>query len=163
MNILEAGTIIFEKAASGTLDARKGGTRFHNVRCVPLFPHSHPDTYISVLHKKEKEFEEIGVIRDLGAFPADQRRTVEDDVSFRYFVPEIVDVAKINNKHGLDEWIVTTDRGNRTIQVRDRKEHVIQNERGIIFITDIDDCRYRISNIRALPEKAQERVERQIV
>jgi hypothetical protein len=164
MNMLDAGAITFEKTPSGVLNAMyRGAERHENVRCAPLFPHSPGAGYISILIKKEKEYIELGIIRDASAFPADQRRLIEDDIAFRYFVPEITDITKISGKHGMDEWVIQTDRGGRTIQVRDRKENVLLTDKGVIFVTDSDACRYRISDVRRLPPRAQDLLEKQLV
>jgi len=164
MNILDAGTITFERTPTGVLNALYRKTERHeNVRCAPLFPHSPDAGYISILIKKEKEYIELGIVRDLNVFSADQRRLIEDDMAFRYFVPEITDITKINSKHGMDEWAIQTDRGGRTIQVRDRKENVVLTDKGAIFVTDSDACRYRISDPRRLPPRAQDLLEKQMV
>jgi hypothetical protein len=164
MNILDPGAITFEKSPSGYLNAKHNGDDlYQNIRCVPLFPLSDQDRFISVLRKKEKEYVEIGIIKDLGSFPAGQQALIKEDVAYRYFVPEILDVVKVVNKNGMDLFTVKTDRGDKTISVRDKKESVIQSDNGIIFVTDIDKCRYKITDTRKLREKAREMVERMLM
>ena len=163
MNMLNTNTITFKKGRSGCLDATYKDDTHRNVRCVPLFPLSGKEGYISVLRKKEKEYEELGIIKEMALFPKEQQELVLEDVSFRYFVPEITEVSKIVKRSGLEEWQVKTDKGDRTISIRDRKESVTLTDIGVVFVTDSDKCRYKITDYRTLKEKSRELVERMLM
>jgi len=160
MNFIGPANITFEQQESGQLAARMGSERFGNVLCVPLFPLFDAHGYVSVQKKKEKENEEIGIIRNVGELPPDQQRLVLDDISFRYFMPEILHIVRIKSRQGMDRWTVTTDKGDKEFTVQDRKENVHMTERGVVFITDVDGCRYKIRDYRALQEKAKDELER---
>lgn len=164
MNILTRDNITFVKGPSGCLDATycDAGT-FHNVRCVPLFPLSDREGYVSVLRRREKEYEELGIIKDIGLFPKAQHDLVMDDLRFRYFVPEITEIRKVTKRSGLEEWDVATDKGDRIISIRDRKESVTLTDPGIVFVTDADKCRYKITDYRAMKEKSRVLVERMLM
>jgi len=136
---------------------------YRNVRCAPLFPLSGREGYVSVLRKKEKEYEELGIIKDLAAFPVEQQEIVRADVGFRYFVPEITDIVKVTRRSGLEEWQVKTDKGDRTLSIRDKKESVLLTDHGIVFITDADKCRYKISDYKSMKEKSRDMVERMLL
>jgi hypothetical protein len=160
MNIIGNTRIRFEKDASGRLTAIVNDERYQNVQCVPLFPLFEPGTYVSVQYKKEKEYEEICIIKNISELPPEQKSLVEENISFRYFMPEIIDIDSIKGKHGKDQWVVETDKGEKEFTVQDRKENVHINDRGTVFITDADGCRYKITDYRKLPEKGKTELER---
>jgi hypothetical protein len=160
MNIIGNTRIRFEATASGRLAAIMNDERYENIQCVPLFPLFEPGTYISVQHKKEKEYDEVCIIKSLDELPADQRTLVEDNITFRYFMPEITHIKSIKGEHGKDLWVVKTNKGEKEFTVQDRKENVHINDRGTVFVTDADGCRYKISDYRTLPEKAKTELER---
>jgi hypothetical protein len=164
IHMFDVSAMRFERAPSGYLNLiEQDGTVYRNVRCIPLFPVTDPKRYVSVLHRPEKDPEEIGVIRSLDELAAGQRELVEADMRFRYFVPIIKDIRAINTKQGLDHWDVITDRGDREFAVRDRKENLTITERGMVFVTDVDQCRYRIPDIIRLNRKARARLEKMVL
>jgi len=164
MNILNPNTIKFEQSGTGFLTMTDGtGATYANVWCARMFPLSDPLHYISVQHRKEKEYEEIGVIRSLDELNREQREQVLADIGFRYFVPEITDIRKITSRQGLDTWEADTDKGPRTFLVRDRKENVHMADNGTVFITDSDKCRYRIDDYTKLKPKAKAMLERMLL
>jgi hypothetical protein len=156
MNLLNPNEITFEQAENSFLRLKmKNGEIFEKIECTPLFPLSKPDTYISVSRQKEKNIEEIGIIKSLKVLSVEQRVLVENEIQFRYFSPYITDIRKIISKYGVDQWEVTTDRGEKTFFVQDTKENVIIQENGLIVISDIDKCRFQIRDYRQLPAKAR--------
>lgn len=164
IRMLHPADVRFERATTGYLNLiEQDGTVRRNIQCVPLFPVTDPGRYISVLHKPEKDPEEIGVLRSLDELSPEQRELVETDMRFRYFVPIIRDIHTISSKQGLDHWSVVTDRGEREFSVRDRKENLTITERGMVFVTDVDQCRYRIPDITRLSRKARARLEKMVL
>ena len=160
MPFLDPATLTFARTPSGYLSlAVDGADKHKRAECVALFPFSQPGHYISVGTRKDGKLEEIGVIEDLGELPPDQRTLVERDVDFHLFTPRILDVKKVDNTFGVSAWNVVTDRGERTFYVRDAKENVRLLDEGLVIITDIEKCRYRIADYRRLPARARSKVE----
>jgi len=164
MNLLNPDELTFELGENGFLRLNlNDGTRYEMVECTPLFPLSKPDAYISVSRRNEKGAEEIGIIVEIKALSKEQRSLVKDEIQFRYFSPEIIDIKKITTKYGMDQWEVVTDKGEKTFLVQDVKENVIIRESGLIVITDIDKCKYQVSDFRKLPSKAKQELEQTLL
>ena len=155
MNIFDAGKIKLERARYGGLKIKlENGRVVENVHCIPMFPFSDADNFISIVSRKGSEFEEIGIIKHFRKLPPDQQNLVREDIKFRYFVPEINDIKKMRVEDRLWECQVVTDRGEKTFYVRGRRENITIKDDGRIIITDIEKCRYKVTRYNKLPPKA---------
>ncbi len=165
MKILSKDDIKFEKSPTGVLNCRlKDGTVHEHLHCVTLFPLTLPEQFISVIKEIEQEIEEIGIIMSLDGFGEDQQQLVRHAIDERYFVPEILDIAKLNSKqvkrgHGFDEWEITTDRGKKVMYLFNPRENMSVNSAGVIILTDIEKNRYKITDLEKLPQSAQDIIE----
>jgi len=164
MTLLNPSELCFSRSENGFLKLETpDGQVFESVECAPLFPLSQPERFISVMHRTDGQVMELGFIPDLNSLPDDQQALVREEIEFRYFSPEIIDIKKITSQYGVDQWDVITDKGDRTFLVRDIKENVIIRENGFISITDIDRCRFQISDYRKLSIKAQTELEQTLL
>lgn len=164
MKLLNPNELKFEQGANGFLRLKMSEDKvFELVECTPLFPLTQIEKYISVSTRNDTGSEEIGIIRNLRDLPSDQQRLVKDEIQFRYFSPEVIDIKKITSKYGVNEWQVVTDKGEKTFFVQDVKENVIIHESGLIAITDIDKCRFQIRDYRKLPAKARLELEQTLL
>jgi hypothetical protein len=155
MHFLDPAAITFETKPHGFLGARTAdGTVYEKVKCRTLFPHTVPEAYITVAAKKDKKWEELGILARLDRLAGSQQELVRKDLEFHYFSPEILDVKKITSKYGINQWDTDTDRGHKTFFVHDSRESIIVRETGLMVITDLDKCQYHISDYRELPAKA---------
>ena len=161
MGFLRPQDLTFSLEHDGHLSLRMAdGAELDYVKCAPLFPHSGPDENILVVKRVEGKDEEVGIIEELAALDDAQAQLVRDDLSFHYFAPRIIDVAKLDERFGMNEFQVTTDKGERTFYVRNIKENiVIHDDTGMVFINDIQKCRYYIPDYRTLPPRARAKVE----
>jgi len=156
MNILNAAKIRFNKCKIGPLNITlEDGSVVEDVHCLRLFPLSEPDTFISVVRREDGRLREIGVISKLKELTGEQQQVVRDDIKLRYFVPEIKDINRITASHGLYEWDVVTGRGNKKFSLRSIRENIAVNDEGMIIITDLERCRYKITDCERLPAKAR--------
>jgi hypothetical protein len=156
MNILNTAKIRFNKNKTGSLNITlEDNSTVKDVHCIRLFPLSEPGTFISVVHHEDGRLREVGVIRKLKELTGEQQRLVRDDIKLRYFVPEIKDINKITARHGLYEWDVVTGRGNKKFSLRSIRENIAVNDEGMIIITDLERCRYKITDYERLPAKAR--------
>jgi len=164
MNLLNHNELKFEQADNGFLCLKISDDKiFEMVECMPLFPLTQPDNYISVSSRSENGTEEIGIIEDLNKLAKAQQALVKNEIEFRYFSPEIIDIKKITSKYGVDQWEVVTNKGEKTFMVQDVKENVLIRESGLIVITDIDDCKYQIRNYHQLPTRARLELEQTLL
>ncbi len=166
MNLLLPDKIKFEQTKDGTLNCiLKNGEIYKNISCAPLFPLSDPDNFISInaknnAKKKHNMPEEIGIIKHLKDLGSEQQKMLRHDIRIRYFMPEIKDIKKITKKPGIYEWHVITDRGEKNFFHRLSSENMTVTDKKIIIITDIERCRYKITNFLKLPSKARSELDR---
>jgi len=165
MNLLDPQNIEFQRTETGIFNcAIENDKTYENIFCVPLFPLSDPDNFISINITAEFDrFKEIGIIEDLNDLPSEQQDIIKDIIRIRYLIPEIINIRKIIKKPGLYEWDVITDRGEKIFFFHYSHENISVTDKKIIIITDIHKCRYKISSIKKLPSKAQSELDKIIL
>ena len=114
------------------------------------FPYSDPDHYVVLYHEEE----EIGIIQDPGELDDESRRVLEQMVEKRYHIPAVQRIEDIEEIHNATRWIVETDRGERSFEVRDR-HNFRRIGTGEIIVVDVDANRFRIPPRSALDEESQ--------
>lgn len=151
--ILDPPKIKFERTGTGILKmVLDGGTVYPRVYPVPSFPVNNPDKYISI---RDVENKEIGMIVNLKDLPVEQQALIRRELRFRYFVPVIREIYKINEEYGIYCWEVKTDRGKKTFYVHGRNDNIIFRNKTRLLITDMEECRYEISDYTRLSHHSQ--------
>jgi hypothetical protein len=160
MNKLDPQKITFIKSHSGMLDIVMPDRTVEGVHCVQMFPLSDPERFISVVRPVKPDPDEVGVIERLKDLPADQQKLVIEDIKFRYFVPEIEDILDVEDSAGLYEMDLVTERGPRTIFILNPRESISTTDDGIMLLTDVEKCRYKITNFSRLSSRAHVQFEK---
>jgi hypothetical protein len=158
VKLLDAPTLRFFPGGAGSLSLSCGKDKtYPSIRCIALFPISDPHRLISVQAARDEgeRYEEVGILASLEDLAQPCRQLVAEDIRLRYFVPEILTILKIAGKRGVETWRVLTDRGEKIFGVIDKHENVTMTDNGIIFITDIDRLRYKITDYRTLPAQSR--------
>ena len=106
---------------SGFLTAEYDGKTYHRVDPTRLIPFISKTTYISLsFENDEKEFREIGVIKDMKDMEEQQYNLLDKYLEYKYFMPEITKVYSIrDNMRGSIFVKADTTSGPKTICVRD--------------------------------------------
>ena len=157
METFKIEEIEFSESATGALRLKLAdGTVHEPVHCISLFPLSGPDGFVSIHRDGKDDDTELGIVENLRDLPSDQRKLVQRDIRQRYFLPEIEDIRRVVDFHGVEEWDVLTDRGPRTFYVGGgrRRNTIAVDEHGMVLITDVEKCRYRISDPSRLSARA---------
>ncbi len=157
---LDPKEVVFRERVGGLLDVTVGGTTVEGVHCVPLFPLSDPGRFVSVVKPSRTNPDEIGILRELAELGDEQRRVVAAHIAFRYFVPEIQQIVSLDQTAGLYELDVVTERGPRTIFLLNPRESVSVTDGGIVVITDVEKCRYKITDLDRLGPSSRAELER---
>jgi hypothetical protein len=157
---LDPGQLEFTQHPGGLLDVTLDGSTVEGVHCVPLFPLSDPHRFISLVKPSRTNPEEIGILRELAELDEDQRRVVDEHIALRYFVPEIQEIVSLDETVGLYELEVVTERGARTIFLLNPRESVSVTDHGVVVITDVEKCRYRITDLHTLAPSSRAELER---
>lgn len=112
------------------------------LRVVPMysFPLSVRDQYISL---RDMAGDELGMIRRLDELDKDARKLLEEELRKRYFTPVIREIKSINDKFGIVEWEVETDRGPKKFITRSLHDSMKETGAGFV-VTDMENNRYEI-------------------
>jgi hypothetical protein len=121
------------------------GRTFTSVAPVRAFPISDPDHWISIC---DEHGQEIVRIDDIGSLAADVRKTIEQELSQREFVPVIRRILSATH-HEPSDWTVETDRGQTSFQLNN-EDDVRRLDADQASIVDSHGIRYLIKSVRKL-------------
>jgi ATP-binding cassette, subfamily B, bacterial len=123
------------------------------VRCLPV---TCPEKFISLRYADaETQEHEVGIVRDLGAWPTEARELIERALARRYFIRVITGIENIKTVYGLLNFRVQTDRGPAEFTMRSGHSHTMDYGLTGKMLIDVDENRYLIENIDALPRRQQ--------
>jgi ATP-binding cassette subfamily B protein len=123
---------------------------------VRALPATAPDQYLSLRYADaDGQEHEVGMVRNLNEWPAEQRLLLQQALRRRYFLRRITAVEHIELKYGLLTFRVATDRGPAEFMMRNSHGSAQDfGDRGKLLI-DVDDNRYLVTDIDALPRRQQ--------
>lgn len=120
----------------------------HVFRCLPL---TQPDRYISL---QEEEGAEIGILPQLGELDGESRRLLEEELDLYYLKARVQGIEKVENRNGLLAWYLVTDRGKKTVFIRDR-QHIRPLGDGRVILTDIHEAKYEVPRAEMLDDRSR--------
>ncbi len=140
-----------DQAPLGSRDLHRG------VFAVNLFPATNPDDYISLrVWNRDGSEREIGVLRNLELWPMESQILVRAALERRYWLQTVTGVDDIEMELGHLTLEVRTLHGPRRFTMRWSQAQVQDfGESGKILL-DLDDNRYLVPDVEALPPKEQE-------
>lgn len=157
--ILDPHAIRIEPDPFGGLVLVDGtGDRIGGLRPVRAFPLTAPDRHISLL---DAEGHEVGVVRDAGQLDPESREVLEQELEMVYFMPRVLRIKSVVSSHGMTTWELETDRGPRTVYVRDRND-IRRLRAGRVVMTDVNGVKYDIPNWRELDRRSSEMLEQEM-
>lgn len=141
-----------ENAAFGTtpggfLRLEKDGKAYERVSLFRTFPFTLGDSYLSV---RDMEGKEIGVIKEMGDFPADVVRAFKAELERRYFAPTVTKIKSMKEEFGYAYWEVETDSGPRRFTVRDMQSSLLLLSEVHLMLVDVDGNRFDIPDYTRL-------------
>ena len=135
---------------------------YGGVYAAYAFPVGHPDEYISLMHTGGEEEVEIGILRDLSAFPEEDTALVRQALARRYFVHVITRIARVGWKYGFVQMEVETDKGPADILVPWRHDRAFDYGRRGKVLIDVDENRYLIPDLDVLTTRERNEFQRYI-
>jgi ATP-binding cassette subfamily B protein len=143
--------------ACPTPDTRHPTPKFRGVFAVNLFPATNPDDYISLrVWSRDGTEQEIGILRHLDEWPVEARVLVREALNRRYWLQTVTGVDEIKLELGHLTLAVRTPHGPRSFTMRWSQAQVQDfGERGKVLL-DLDDNRYLVPDVEALPPREQE-------
>ena len=131
------------------------GTCYGQVLVVPMYPVAAPKEWVSIL---SKEGEELVCLKNLDSISSSDRELLEEELSFREFVPQILKVHWVSGTQEPCEWDVQTNHG-RTRFVLNAEEDVRRVSAWTVHFIDANGCRFRVDDIRKLDSRSRGYVE----
>jgi hypothetical protein len=122
-----------------------------DIKPVMAFPLTSP---IKCIMLQSKTGDEIGCIDDSAMLDAESLKLLEDEIRITTMGTVIIRIEGVTSSHGVTTWHLATDRGTRTIHVKDRSD-IRWLDGGKVVITDINGMKYTVTSISALDEKSR--------
>ena len=152
---LDIATTHFERAPDGTLRMTVQDQRCAlRVEARYAFALSHPGEEIVLRDGADKE---VGVLRTLTEVPEPAHTWLREQLARRYFLPQITAIYNIIERFGSSVWDLETDRGRVIASTRQMHEAIHEMGNGRFILTDAEDNRYEIKDIKALDEDSRAR------
>lgn len=146
-----------------TLTNEDGSEEFFE-RVLPIrsFPITEPEEFISIREPETKDKgkgDEIGMIRRMSDFPDDVQALLREELSRRYFTPEILKIFSVKEKFGYSYWEVQTSSGKISFVMTNPSSNIRTLEDGRVFIHDIDGNCFAITDPAKLDKASFRHIE----
>ena len=146
-----------------TLTNEDGSEEFFE-RVLPIrsFPITEPEEFISIREPETKDKgkgDEIGMIRRMSDFPEDVQALLREELSRRYFTPEILKIFSVKEKFGYSYWEVQTSSGKISFVMTTPSSNIRTLEDGRVFIHDIDGNCFAITDPARLDKASFRHIE----
>jgi hypothetical protein len=153
--ILEPEQVRLELVDGSHLKARLGEEEHAEVSIRQGFPLTAPNQYVAVLNKEGKE---LGIIPDSTKLDQSSQEALTSFFDTAYFEVRISRVLSVRANFGITTWKMTTDRGERSLVVRDRSDiRKLPPDR--MLFTDIEGMRYLVDDYSRLDARSQMLIE----
>ncbi|MBR6676372.1 MAG: DUF1854 domain-containing protein [Clostridia bacterium] len=120
------------------------------------FPLDMPFEYISVQNKDQ---EELGLIKSISDFDADERDIITAELERKYYTPTVTKIITLKETRGFSFWRVMTDAGELSFTLQDTSKSIARVGADRAFIFDICGNRYEIRSLSALDKNSYRKLE----
>lgn len=162
LNILDGSSLVFTQEKSGFLTLEYNGKTYHRVNLTRLIPFITKTEYISVSYEnEEKEYIEIGVIKNINDLPEQNRNIVSEFLSFKYYMPEITKIYNIrDNMMGSIFVKVDCTAGKKTLCIVDWYSNFkLIGSTPYLHVVDADGNKYFCPDIYKLDKASRNNLE----
>lgn len=125
---------------------------YHTVKPVWAAPVSHPRNYLALLDGKG---EEIAMLTDAKALPADSLAAVENELRLRYLTATVHAIAHARQEYGATYWEVETDRGKRDFVTQNLQENALWFSDTHLLLLDVEGNRFEIPDTTQLDMRSR--------
>ena len=135
---------------------------FERVLPIRSFPITDPDEFISIREPDSKDKgkgNEIGMIRYLSDFNPETQALLNEELSRRYFTPQISKIFSVKDKFGYSYWDVQTSAGKISFVMNNPSSNIRTLEDGRVFIHDIDGNCFEITEPQKLDKASFRHIE----
>jgi ABC-type multidrug transport system ATPase subunit len=153
---LVPGETVLKESAQNTLQVSVGPEDYDGAFAVRALPATCPDRFISLRYTDvDLQDHEIGMVRDLNDWPVAAQKLLRGALARRYLIRAITGIDSIEAQYGLLNFRVQTERGSAQFTMRTNHSQAQDyGNRGKLLI-DVDDNRYLVGDVDALPRSQQ--------
>jgi ATP-binding cassette, subfamily B, bacterial len=153
---LDPEEAIFQLDEHGAMRLSLGHEVQNGLFALRALPATFPDQFISIRSTDAAgQDHEVGMVRDMKEWPAPIRYLLERALGRRYFIRHITAVKRIELAQGLLTFRVDTDHGSAEFTMRNSHSHAQDYGDDGKLLIDVDDNRYLVADIDALPRRQQ--------
>ncbi len=122
-----------------TVEEDRSVLRVHALRAFPL---SHPDQMVHLFAGGKDGA--VGMLEDIGALAASDRRALEECLRRDRILPEVKRIHSAEERRHLVFWTLETDRGMTSFDMDKVYENVRRQPAGDVVLTDVVGNRYHV-------------------
>ena len=162
IGLIDPSKAEFYVADSGFTGLKYDGGDYKHITLKRALPIGLPMEYISVADSENKE---IGILKSLNDLSEDQYAIVMDELSKRYYCPDILEIKSIKDKLGyvyMELILDVSDSGKthmKNCAVKDVNKNIRMLSDDSLIIYDVDGNRYTIKKLSALDKQSLKRLE----
>ncbi|HBN85873.1 MAG TPA: DUF1854 domain-containing protein [Clostridiales bacterium] len=150
LKFIDPNKAVFSKTPGGFLSLHYNDKEYKRINVHRTFPFTRPNKYISV---SDADKNEIGFILDMDELSRDHREIIDEELSVRYFTPEILKVNQIKEEFGYYYWDVETSSGSRKFTVQGGHSNMKTIDEIHLLIIDVDGNRYKVEDVTKIDSK----------
>lgn len=156
LTLLDCSQIKLKREKSGFLTLDYMGKTYRRINPTRLIPFYSKTTYISLSYENDdKEFREVGVIKDMAELDEEQYKILDSYLEYKYFMPEITKVISIrDNMQGSIFVKSVTTSGEKTICVKDWYQNFRMLTENYLYVNDAEGNKYFCADIHKLDKKS---------
>lgn len=151
MNFLDIKQLQFIQKKDESLQLNYQQKEYHSIKLFCCFPLKEPKKYISVRYGEEEQ--EIGIIESIEQLSEENRKIVQKELNFRYFMPEITKIYSHKFRHHAHVFDIQTNAGRKKITVLNIIWNIFENPDKTIMLRDSDENYYLIKDYLNHPDK----------
>ena len=148
--ILDPSLVSFKRDTFGRLVLTVGEQTYESARPARCYPISDPDRYITIF---DGENQQVGLIEDVRRLDADSREVLADELELVHLTTQVLAIRSVTGLHSLTTWEFDTDRGPRTVYIKERDDVRRMPPRRVLF-TDANEMRFEIRDTANLDARS---------
>lgn len=160
IGFLQPDAATFFKTEGGFTGLRYQDKEYPRISLRRALPVGQPSAYISVADSENKE---IAIIRNLTDLGSEQMAIVNEELSKRYYCPQVFEIKSVKDKMGYVymELVIGDDkeRYDKTCAINDVNKNIRMLDDDRLLMFDVDGNRYIVSSLSELDKKSLKRLE----
>lgn len=159
MTFLDPAAVRLERESHHPPTLILSGDRYRDVHIRQAFPLTAENAYVAFFDQDDHY---LGVIIDPTELDNESTQIIKDEISWRYFTPQITQIKEIQDRGGKAIFVAVTDRGQTDILMKNLRESMVELSTNRILIMDEYGNRYEIPDVNQLDRHSRRLIRRLI-